>query len=117
MNVEPWNEFDPVANALLALIEAQNVVQRTSDATGEERDEGTLATDAEVDAVLVARSDAITAMLAAQTEFCGVRRVCARIFVGGQVNERANSHDETNAALRAQPRRLAAVDLRVPRAL
>jgi hypothetical protein len=67
VNVEEWNEFDPVANALLSLIEAQNVVQRTIDATCEERDDGTFATDAEVDAALVARFNAITGMLAAQT--------------------------------------------------
>lgn len=69
VNIDLWDECDPVANALLALIEAQNVVGRTILGLCEERDDGTFATCAEVDAALVARSDAITEMLAAQTVF------------------------------------------------
>jgi len=69
VNVDPWDECDPVANALLVLIEAQNVVQRTNDATGEERDNGSFATDAEVDAAVDARTDAIMELLAAQTTY------------------------------------------------
>jgi hypothetical protein len=69
VNVAPWDECDPVANAVVAVIEAQNAVQRTNDAMGEARDDGTFATNAEVDAAFDARSDAILDLLAAQIAY------------------------------------------------
>jgi hypothetical protein len=69
VKVDPWDEYDPVANTLLVLIEAQNVLQRTFDATCEERDDGTYATDAELDAALDARTDAVVELLVAETAY------------------------------------------------
>ena len=69
VNVAPWDEFDGVANAVLALIEAQNALQRAIDATCEERDDGTFATHAEVDAASDARSDAIVKLIAARMAY------------------------------------------------
>ena len=69
VNVAPWDEEDPVANAVLALIEAQNALQSVFDATCVERDDGTFATDAEVDAALDARTDAIMELIAGQMAY------------------------------------------------
>jgi len=69
VNLAEWDQLDPVANAVLDLITTQNAVQSAIDATGEERDDGTFATDAEVDAAFDARTDAIMELLAAQTAY------------------------------------------------
>jgi len=50
VNVDPWDPFDPVANAVLDLIETQNAVMSTMFATGEARDDGTFADLDEVEA-------------------------------------------------------------------
>src|SRR5262245_41071235 len=60
----PWDQYDPIANAVLDLIEAQNALQLTIQATGEARDDGTFATFEDIDAALVARADAIVNLLA-----------------------------------------------------
>jgi hypothetical protein len=64
--VEPWDQLDPVANAILALVGAQNAVTRTITATCEERHDGSFASDAEVEAAFDARTHALLELLAAQ---------------------------------------------------
>src|SRR5262249_23716034 len=64
VHLAEWDECDPVANAVLDLIKAQNALQRTINATGEEGDDGTFATFEDIDAALVARADAIVNLLA-----------------------------------------------------
>lgn len=58
VNITPWDEFDPIANAILALVESQNVVQQAMKVFCVARDDGTFATLAEVDAAFRARTDA-----------------------------------------------------------
>jgi predicted transcriptional regulator len=69
VNVGPWDACDPVAHAILGVIEAQNAVANTIDATCEERDDGTFATDEEVDIAFDARSAAIKKLLAVQIAY------------------------------------------------
>jgi hypothetical protein len=69
VNVAEWDQLDPVANAVLDLIETQNAVASAIDATCEARDDGTFAADAEVEAAFDARTDAIMELLAAQTAY------------------------------------------------
>jgi hypothetical protein len=65
--VAKWDQLDPVANALLDLIETQNTVASTISAWGEARYDGTFATEAEVEAAFDACTDAIIESHAAQT--------------------------------------------------
>ena len=69
VNVDPWDPFDPVANAVLDLIETQNAVQSAFNATAEARDDGTFADLDEVEAAFDARSDAIMKLLEAQAAY------------------------------------------------
>lgn len=50
MNFAEWDRLDPIANALLDLIERQNTVACAINAAGEARDDETFATEAEVQA-------------------------------------------------------------------
>ena len=79
VNVDPWDPLDPVANAVLDLIKAQNAVLRTIKATGEARDDGTFATLDEVEAAFDARSEAIMELLAAHAAYWGRRRIWWRV--------------------------------------
>lgn len=72
--VEPWDQLDPVASAVLVLVDAQNAITRTISATGEARDDGSFATDAEVEAAFDTRTDALMELVAAQAVYWRLER-------------------------------------------
>jgi hypothetical protein len=66
VRINSWDELDPVANAVLALVEAQNNFQRAIDGLVEARDDGSFATDEEWSDALRARTDAVIRLFAAE---------------------------------------------------
>jgi hypothetical protein len=61
--------FDRLTDTIDDLVEAHNAYLGVCNASCEERDDGTFATDAEVDAAIDARADVIMELIAAQMAF------------------------------------------------
>ena len=63
-----WDEIDPVANAILALIDAQEALQNSHNAyaTGAETEEEDIALSTAVDAAMDARRAAVARLMAAE---------------------------------------------------
>jgi hypothetical protein len=62
--------FDRLTNTIDALVKAHNAYLIVCNESCEERDDGSFATDAEIDAAFDARADVIVELISAQMAYC-----------------------------------------------